>query len=196
MDKLQAAREIISATLPHVAFDGWTMRAISRGAQDAGYAKTDAIRVFPEGAMQALDRFFALSDEAMMQALSHYHLDTMKIRERITHAVRLRIELHNDHKEALKRAASLYVLPLYLPRALHATYRTVDAIWHAIGDKSTDFNFYTKRATLAGVYLSTLHFWLNDTSAGCQASWDFLDRRIEDVMKIEKLKAKIKKIIP
>lgn len=195
MNKSQAAREIIAATLPHVAFDGWSMRALARGATEAGYAKTDVIRVFPDGAMQAVDRFFALSDEAMQDALAQYHLETMKVRAKITLAVRLRIELHNAHKEALRRAVALYMLPFHLLHASHSLYRTVDSIWRAIGDTSTDFNFYSKRATLAGVYAATLHHWLNDTSPGAQATWDFLDRRIEDVMKIEVLKQKIRAFV-
>ena len=195
MDKPKAAREIIAATLPHVAFDGWSMRALSHGAKDAGYSKTDVIRVFPSGSMQAVDYFFALCDDDLQSALQDYHLESMKIRERITLAVRLRISIHASHPEALRRAISLYMLPFYLPRGMHSLYRTLDTIWHAIGDNSTDFNFYSKRATLAGVYIATLNHWLNDTSPGHQASWDYLDRRIEDVMKIEKLKQKIRNLI-
>lgn len=196
MDKPQATKDIIVATLPHIPFDGWSMRALTHGAADAGYAKTDVIRVFPSGAMQAVDAFFALSDDEMKTTLGRYHLETMKVRAKITLAVKLRIEIHGGHKEALRRAVALYMLPFNLLRASHSLYRTVDSIWHAIGDTSTDFNFYSKRATLAGVYASTLHHWLSDESAGTQATWDFLDRRIEDVMQIEKLKQKIRQIIP
>lgn len=192
MDKPQAAHDIIAATLPHIPFDGWSMRALAQGAQDAGYSKSDVIRVFPDGAMQAVDYFFASADEQMKSVLGNYHLESMKIRARITLAVRMRIEVHEDQPEALRRAVSLYMLPFNLPRALHSLYRTVDSIWYAIGDTSTDFNFYSKRATLAGVYTATLHRWLNDESPGHQATWDYLDRRIEDVMKIEKLKHKIR----
>jgi len=195
MDKAKAAREIIAATLPHVPFDGWSMKSLIQGAQDAGYSRSDALRVFPMGAMQAVDCFFALSDEAMKEALTRYHLDTMKIRERITLAVKLRIEVHDAHPEALRRATSLYILPFNLGRAMHSLYRTMDAIWFAIGDKSTDFNFYSKRATLAGVYVATLNYWQADSSPGHQATWDYLDRRIETVMKIEKLKARIRQAV-
>ena len=181
MDKAQAAKDIITSALPHIPFDGWTMHALGTGAIEAGYQKTDVIRVFPDGAMQAVDRFFAFSDRAMEEALAAYHLDSMKIRERITLAVKLRIGIHDRHAEALRRAVSLYMLPFNLPRAMHSIYRTVDSIWHAIGDTSTDFNFYSKRATLAAVYLATVHFWLNDESPGKHATWDYLDRRIQDV---------------
>ena len=72
-------------------------------------------------------------------------------------------------------------------------YRTVDAIWYAAGDTSADFNFYTKRATLAGVFSSTLFYWLNDRSEGNEATWAFLDRRIDDVMRFEKFKGQFAK---
>jgi ubiquinone biosynthesis protein COQ9 len=195
MDKQKAAKEIITATLPHVPFEGWAMPALMRGAKDAGYSKSDVIRVFPSGTMQAVDYFFALSDDAMKEALTRYNLETMKIRERITLAVRLRIELHEGHVEALRRAVSMYMLPFNLGRAMHSLYRTMDSIWFSIGDKSTDFNFYSKRATLAGVYVATINYWLADNSPGHQATWEYLDRRIETVMKIEKLKAKIRQAV-
>lgn len=196
MNKELAARDIIIATLPHVAFDGWTMRALMRGAIEAGYKKTDVIRVFPRGASEAVEKFFALGDQAMSEALAAYSLDTMKIRARITLAVKLSIEQHEPHKEALRRALALQAMPWNLPHGLRALYHTVDIIWHAIGDTSTDFNFYTKRATLAAVYSATILFWLNDQSAGHQHTWDYLDRRIENVMQFERLKQKIRHSIP
>jgi ubiquinone biosynthesis protein COQ9 len=192
MNKEEATRAVISASLPHVPFDGWNMRSLRRGAKDAGYNASDVIRLFPEGALQAVDAFFALSDEALKTALGNYHLETMKIRQKITLAVKLRIEIHTPHPDALRRALALYTLPFNFPRGMKNLYRTVDAIWLAIGDTSTDFNFYTKRATLAMVYMATIQHWLNDESAGKQATWDYLDRRIEDVMKIEKFKYQLR----
>jgi ubiquinone biosynthesis protein COQ9 len=91
----------------------------------------------------------------------------------------------------VRRALALLSLPFNAPLALKLLYNTVDALWYAAGDTSTDFNFYTKRATLAGVYSSTLLYWLNDRTPGSEATWAFLDRRIEDVMKIEKLKSQV-----
>ena len=94
--------------------------------------------------------------------------------------------------EATRRALALLSLPFHAGRGLKLLYRTVDAMWYAAGDTSTDFNFYTKRATLAGVYSSTLLYWLSDRSPGGEATWAFLDRRIDDVMKIEKLKSQVR----
>ena len=70
-------------------------------------------------------------------------------------------------------------------------YRTVDTIWRAVGDTSADFNFYTKRALLAGVYTTTMLYWFGDTSEDAEETWKFLDRRIADVMQIEKVKSQV-----
>ncbi len=193
MDKQKAAHDIIAQLLPRVPFDGWNQAALNAAAVAAGYKKTDAVRVFPGGAIDAVDFFSRQCDAAMLEALATYHLATMKIRQRIAAAVRLRLELQMPHREALRKAAALYALPLYAHRGLAGLYRTVDDIWHACGDTSTDFNFYTKRLLLAAVYSSTLLYWLDDKSPACEASWSFLDRRIADVMQIEKAKQAFKR---
>jgi len=188
MDKIAAAEQIITCALPHVAFDGWSQSVLSRAAADAGYKKSDAIRVFPGGAIEAVDTYFLLMDSRMLEALSSYHLDTMKIRERAALCVRLWLQGQAEHKEALRRAVALQALPIYSSHALGSLYHTVDEMWHAIGDQSTDFNFYTKRLLLGAVLTSTTLYWLKDTSPGHEASWQFLTRRIDDVMSIEKAK--------
>jgi ubiquinone biosynthesis protein COQ9 len=119
-------------------------------------------------------------------------IPALKIRDRIKSAVRLRLERHAGPREAARRALSTLSMPLNAGLALKLLYKTVDAMWYAAGDTSTDFNFYTKRATLAGVYSSTLLYWLNDRSPGAEATWAFLDRRIDDVMKFEKLKGQVR----
>jgi len=192
MDKQKAAADIIAAALPLIPFDGWNQQTLAKAAQDAGYKRTDVIRVFSGGAIDAVDTFLRNADAQMAEDMKSYYLEKMKIRERIATAVRIRISLHNQHREALRKAMAMQALPLYAMHALKTLYATVDAIWYAIGDTSTDFNFYTKRLTLAGVYMSTLLFWLDDKTPGFEASWEFLDRRIGDVMQIEKAKSKLK----
>lgn len=195
MDKDKARADIIKHALPIVPFDGWNIQTLGKAAVAAGYKKTDVVRVFSGGAIDAADEYSRLADQQMLDALASYHLDNMKIRERITKAVRLRIELQAENREAIRRTVAIHSLPFYAHRGLRALYETVDNIWYAIGDNSTDFNFYSKRLTLAAVYSSTLLMWLDDHSPAQQATWEFLDRRIEDVMKIEKLKQHVKSLI-
>ena len=135
--------------------------------------------------------FIKSADEDMVEALAKQDLETLRIRERIALAIRLRIEAVAPHREAVRRAVAVHALPFNAPRALRNLYGTVDAIWTGIGDTSTDFNFYTKRALLAGVYSSTLLYWLDDHSDGFTDTWAFLERRIEDVMRIQKARGRV-----
>lgn len=192
MDKQKAAEEIIEKALAHVPFDGWTMPVLAKAAVEAGYKKTDVVRVFPGGAIEAVDEYCRITDRKMLEGIASYNLETMKIRERIVTAIRLRLELQAANREAVRKVVAMHNMPFYAHRGLRALYETVDNIWYAIGDTSTDFNFYTKRLTLAAVYSSTLIVWLNDSSAGFASTWEFLDRRIEDVMRFEKLKKTVK----
>jgi ubiquinone biosynthesis protein COQ9 len=89
-----------------------------------------------------------------------------------------------SHREAVRRALGLLALPHNAPVAATTLWRTVDAIWYAAGDTATDFNYYTKRGLLAGVYSATVLYWLEDRSEGLADTWTFLDRRIGDVMRV------------
>lgn len=192
--RTQARRRLLRATLVHVPFDGWTRTAMGRAAADLDMAAGEARRLFPGGPGELLTFFVAEADRAMVAALAGRDLAAMRVRERIATAVRVRLEQHAPHREALRRALALQALPAAPGGA--ALWRTVDAMWRAAGDRATDFSYYSKRALLAGVYLSTLLYWLEDRSEGFEASWAFLDRRIGDVMGIAALRARLARRLP
>lgn len=194
-DRLNATRaKILAAALPHVAFDGWTPRLLADAAEAAGVTHGEMRLAFPAGVLDLVGFFLADGDRRMEEALAREDMGTMKIRERITFAVRRRIEADLHAREAVRRAVTMLALPASGTRGVQALYRTVDAIWRAAGDTSTDFNFYTKRATLAGVFSAVLLTWFSDESENYAHTWAFLDRRIEDVMRIERVKAGVKGI--
>jgi ubiquinone biosynthesis protein COQ9 len=176
--------ELLDALLAHVPFDGWSTRALRAGAEDLGLDAGDLQRLFPGGPAEAIRFFSSEADRRMLESLAGLDLAAMKVRERVAAAVRLRLETLSPHREAVRRGISFFALPANGPLGVSCLYRSVDAVWQGIGDRSTDYNFYSKRLLLAGVYSSTLMFWLNDRSEGQDASWAFLDRRIGEVLKI------------
>ena len=182
---------ILVAALPHVPFDGWTMTALQAGARDAGLEPIDAARAFPRGVVEAVEYHSALADRRMETALASMDLPSMRIRDRIATAIRLRFEQNVRDREAIRRALTVLGMPQNAGVAARALYRTVDTIWRACGDSSTDFNFYTKRGLLAGVYGASLLYWLSDTSDGFADTWAFVERRIDDVMLIPRVQADI-----
>ena len=183
---------LADAVAAEAAFEGWTRTALAAGARRLDLPPGEADRLFPGGPIQVLTHLSQRADLRTVEDMEKEGVAALKIRDRIRGAVRIRLERHAGEREAVRRALALLSLPFNAGLALKLLYKTVDAMWYAAGDTSTDFNFYTKRATLAGVYSSTLLYWLNDRSAGSEATWAFLDRRIDDVMKIEKLKGQVR----
>lgn len=195
-DDLMTLRDkIVEAALPHIPFDGWTPRAAHRAAADLGLTQAEAARAFPYGAADMVAHYSDLADRRMLIELDRRDIGTMKIRERIATAVRVRLEQAAPHREAVRRALAVLALPSNAILGGKCLYRTVDAMWVAAGDSSTDWNFYSKRSLLAGVYSSTLLCWLDDSSDGLSDTWAFLDRRIADVMRIPKLTGRVRSFV-
>jgi len=184
-------RAVLEAALPRLADDGFTDKTLNFAAAAADVDAGTLARVFPKGAQDLVSAFSEWADAQMDAALAATPLLDMKIRERIKAAVNARIVALRTYKEAARRAAAFLSMPQNTPLAAELLWRTADRMWRAAGDTSTDFNFYTKRAILMGVYSSTLLRWFTDTSADEKDTFDFLDARIENVMQFEKFKAEV-----
>lgn len=191
-DHLDETRaRVLEAALPDVAFDGWSERTLRTAVEASGVDPGLARIAFPRGAVDLALFFHYDADRRLAATLAAAPLPEMRVRERVAFAVRKRLELVARDREAVRRGATLFALPMYAPDGARAIWHTADVIWTALGDLSDDANWYTKRAILSGVYGSTVLFWLGDTSEGFSATWAFLDRRIEGVMTFERLKARI-----
>ncbi len=186
----QARAAILRATLVHVPFDGWSEAAIAAGIADAGQRESLSVLAFPDGPSALAEYYSADADRRMEAGLDAELIAKLPIRERIITALRLRLTQAENEREALKVLMTWFAFPAHQALAAKCLYRTVDAVWHAIGDTSTDFNFYSKRAILAGVLAATVLYWLGDESEGAASTFGFLDRRIADVMAFEKAKGR------
>jgi ubiquinone biosynthesis protein COQ9 len=191
-DHLADARErLIEAALPHVAFDGWSEDTMKLALAETGIEPEMGRLLFPRGGVDMALAFHRMMDARLADELARTDMSAMRIREKVTFAVRRRIELVARHREAVRRGATLFGLPVYAPDGARAIWETADTIWTGIGDTSDDYNWYTKRAILASVYSATVLYWLGDETPGYSATWAFLERRIENVMQFEKTKAAI-----
>ena len=185
------AEKLLDAALPHVPFDGWSDLTFAAAADDVGLSLAEARTVFARGGLDMAAAYHKRADQMMVARMDAADLASMKYSEKIAAGVRFRLEVVED-KEVLRRGVTLFSLPKNAAQGAQLVWGTVDCIWQQLGDTSDDFNWYSKRAILSGVYGSTVLFWLGDTSDGHAATWAFLDRRIGDVMRIEKLKSQIR----
>ena len=187
LDELRAA---LAPLLPgHAAFDGWSNEALAMAAQALGVPAERARIAFPGGQAQMIDAWFDWVDREMLAAFPPERIASMKIRERICELVLFRLEAMRPYREALRRALAILAQPHNLPDAARLAWRAADRIWRVAGDNATDFNHYSKRAILVGVYGSTSLVFLDDESAGLADTRAFFDRRIDAVMRFEKMKA-------
>ena len=173
----------------HATFDGWNDEALAMAAAELGVPAPRARLAFPGGAPDMIDAWFDAIDRAMARAFPLERVEAMKIRARIAGLVMFRLETINPHREALRRALAILAQPQNLGLAARLGWRAADRMWRIAGDSATDFNHYSKRAILMGVYGSTSLVYLDDSSEDLAATRAFLDRRIGDVMRFEKLKA-------
>lgn len=184
-----AKAKVLDAALAHVPFDGWSDRTLLAAMTDAELDPALARILFPRGSVELALAYHARGDAAMLARLAESDLTALRFRDRIAAAIRTRLELSD--RELVRRGTTLFALPQHAADGAAALWQTADRIWTGLGDTSQDLNWYSKRATLSAVHAATVLFWLGDETPGHQATWDFLDRRIEEVMQFEKLKARI-----
>ncbi len=187
LDELRA--ELAPRIPAHAAFDGWGEAAIAMAAGELGVPADRARLAFPGGATEMIDAWFDWVDKAMLLAFPPERIAEMKIRERIRDLILFRLEAMAPQREALRRALSILAMPQNAPTGAKLTWRSADRIWRVAGDTSTDFNHYSKRVILLGVYGATSLVFLDDDSDDLAQTRAFLDRRIDEVMRFEKAKA-------
>jgi ubiquinone biosynthesis protein COQ9 len=184
----QQRDRLLEAALVHVPFDGWSRRALFAGAADLRLEPGLARRLFPRAGDDMLVHVERWADRQMLARVGS--LDDLRVRVRIARLVRTRLEVLGPHREAMRRATAARLLPSNGFAACGSLWRTVDLMWSAAGDDARDASYYTKRSLLAAVWTGTFLYWLEDRSEGFQDTWAFLERRIDNVMQIGKLRAR------
>lgn len=192
-EELPSARlrqRLLSAMLPIASTRGWSHEALRSAALEAGLDEGECALAAPRGAIDLIDAFAARADLAMLEALEGLEPAPTRIRERVSAAIWQRLMWLEADREAVRRSLLILALPQNAADGVRIGWRTADAVWRWLGDRSTDGNYYSKRAILAAVHGSTLAYWLADQTPGYDATRRFLDARIENVMQFEKLKAR------
>ncbi len=172
-------------------FDGWSDAAVASAAAEAGVPEGTARLAMGEGAMDRIAAWIERVDADMAAAFSEVRIHNLPIRERIRTLVQFRLDALSGQEEALRRALAIMAMPQNARRTAALGWHSADAMWRLAGDTATDWNHYSKRATLGAIYAATLLVLANDASDDKAETRAFLDRRISGVMRFEKAKARI-----
>jgi len=189
LDEIRAA--LAPAIAANAAFDGWSEAAVAAAAAARGIDPDVATLAFSGGAVEMIAAWFGHVDRTMIAATSDERLAAMKIRERISAQVEARLDALAPNREALRRALTILAMPQNALRAAKLGWHAADLMWRRAGDTATDYNHYTKRAILSGVYVATITVFLDDESEGFADTRAFLSRRIDGILRFEKTKAQL-----
>jgi ubiquinone biosynthesis protein COQ9 len=190
IERSEARDRAIHAILPIAARDGWNWGSIRAGLRAVGEDPALAESHFPAGPVGAVLAWIDLLNREMEAAAAAEEVTALRVPQRIRRVVELRLIAMAPHKAALRRALALLALPWNAPQGLRATAGAVDAMWHAAGDTSADFSWYTRRATLAAIYTTTIAWWLRDEDPSIFGAMEFLDRRLADLSRLQKRRRK------
>jgi ubiquinone biosynthesis protein COQ9 len=182
---------LIVAMLPDVPFDGWSQHALRRAAERIGMPVREAQALFPRGAIDMVAAFSRWADRQMLDRLEAMPVEPVSLSRRIANALRVRFEVLQPWREAVRRGMAVLAMPQNAALGLRLLYETVDGIWYAAGDTSTDFSFYTKRASLAAIYGAAMLFWLDDRSPGAVETDAFVERRLADLHRLTELRQRL-----
>jgi len=183
----EAVRErVLQEALPLIPESGFNDATLKAAAEKAAVGPSEWKAAFPHGAASLAEAFSQWADAAMEEKMRSVEAERM--RDRVTAAVRARLEVLAPHKEATRRVVGFLALPQHAALGATLGMRTVDKMWRAAGDRSSDFSYYTKRGLLSGVYGATFVYWLSDSSENNSDTWKFLANRIDNVMEIEKFR--------
>jgi ubiquinone biosynthesis protein COQ9 len=173
----------------HAVFDGWTQTAVDSAATELGIEPAQARLAFPKDAPHMIEAWIEGVDAAMTAHFTPKLVEAMRVSQRIRAMIWFRLETTGPAREAVRSALSILAMPQNVPLALHTGWRSADLMWRLAGDTATDYNHYSKRLILSGVYTATLLAWLDDQSEGWADTAAFLDRRLAGVGRFEKWKA-------
>ena len=172
-------------------FDGWSPAAVRTAADEASVDPDVAAYAFPDGAMDMIAAWIANVDHRMAEALSAEALAELPVHKRVRRLLQFRLDAIAGQEEALRRALAIMAMPQNAPRSLRLGWHSADVMWRLAGDVAADYNHYTKRAILAGVYTATLAVFVDDRSEDKAETFAFLDRRLAGVGRFEKVKAQL-----
>jgi ubiquinone biosynthesis protein COQ9 len=155
-------RRWLTELLPEVAFEGWTEAAVSAAAVRAGLTQGEQALAAPQGVLNLIDAFFDAAEAAARAELASADLTGLRVPDKVKRSVIAWLDALAPNREAARRAASRGFLPWGAGPALQRTWKVADMIWTAAGDQSDDYNWYSKRALLAGVLPAIVLYWADN----------------------------------
>ena len=183
--------KILSSAKKHIPFDGWNEKIFSTVANDLKIPIGEIHALFSNNYIDLLKLYLDDSENRMLKDSKKINFSNMKISKKIYEIIVFRIKKNLNNKQLIRKTFIALSHPKNSLLGMSSLYKTIDNIWFVAGDDSSDFNYYTKRLILAGIYTSVLLFWLNDDSKDLKKTENFLKKQLKKTLFIGKIKKSI-----
>ena len=143
---------------------------------------------FPNGFKEMIKYSLSCLNYDLEKQINQINIKNIPLHKKIKKIVLTKIEIMNDNKNFYKKTFYYLMIPTNYKLLTSQLYVSIDLMWRLSDDTSTDFNYYTKRIILSGVYSSVIMSFLkNDNMIEIE---NVLDNRLSKVSKIPVLKNK------
>lgn len=183
--------DLVTKMLNHVPDLGWTWDALSKAALNSkkmkSHSEEELQTIFDNKISTIIGIFNDKLDEEMFAIFNPENNKNLGVTQTVKALVLSRLRASENYKSIIKTSLFFMAQPGNAYEALNQLMKTSNKIWEIAGDTSRGRNFYSKRLILAGVYSSTLAYWLAKETRSIDGSEDFLDKRLDDVKNIGKI---------
>ena len=183
--------DLVTKMLNHVPDLGWTWDALSEAALNSkkmkSHSEEELQNLFDNKISNIIGIFNDKLDEEMFAIFNPENNKNLGVTQTVKALVLSRLRASENYKSIIKTSLFFMAQPGNTYEALNQLMKTSNKIWEIAGDTSRGRNFYSKRLILAGVYSSTLAYWLAKETRSIDGSEDFLDKRLDDVKNIGKI---------
>ena len=180
--------KILKKAKRHIPFDGWNEKIFLTLAKELEISASEINFLFPKNYKDLLDLYLEEKENQMIKGVKKLNFSNLRTQEKLSQIIMLRIKKNSSEKELVRKTFFYLSLPQNCILGISSIFRTVDNIWYLTGDKTSDFNYYTKRIILAGIYSSVLLFWLNRGNKSLKETEDFLIKKIKKTSIVKKIK--------
>ena len=179
--------KIFELTKKIVSIDGWSENILVK-LVSKNIDRSELAYFFPNGYKDIFKFSLDEINNSLEITISKTNIINLPLNKRIKKILMTRIEILNKDKKFYNKTFNHLLLPQNTKILKKNLYKSVDTMWYLAGDNSTDFNFYTKRLILSGIYVSTLLIFFNKNIEEAENN---IDKSLKRIAKLPKLKERL-----
>ncbi len=128
MNSLKNRQTILDNFLKICIIEGWSNQSLKESAIKSGFKDGDELLIFEDGIYSLIDFYFEIGNNEFRKKAEKLDLENLKIRDKIKNLVKLRLNIEENHKNALHSLVTIS-RGRRIPTLIKNSYNISDVIW-------------------------------------------------------------------